>query len=67
VRTDKPVFPGLSSIIKTVGIAETIAEGQNRAWNGAHLKIQAGAYPEKLILSKPLKLVAKGGNVTIGK
>ncbi|HVS81026.1 MAG TPA: hypothetical protein VHE60_04770 [Pyrinomonadaceae bacterium] len=46
---------------------KTVGGGQSQAWDGAHINIKAGSYPEKLTLSKPVKLVAKGGTVTIGK
>jgi hypothetical protein len=53
---DSPLLP-----YKTVGYA------YSKAWNGAHINIKAGSHPETLTLSKPVKLVAKGGTVTIGK
>jgi hypothetical protein len=57
----EPTHPFPLVPFKTVGFA------YSKAWDGAHISIQAGSYPEKLTLSKPLKLVAKGGAVTIGK
>jgi len=53
---ESPLLP-----YKTVGFAES------KAWNGARINIKAGSYPETPTLSKPVKLVAKGGTVTIGK
>jgi hypothetical protein len=68
VGTDRKsdLFP-LTPPFKTSGVAKTVGDGQRQAWDGAHISIQAGSYPEKLTLSKPVKLVAKGGTVTIGK
>lgn len=57
----EPTHPSPLVPFKTIGFAES------NAWNGARLNIKAGSYPEKLTLSKPVKLVAKGGAVTIGK
>jgi len=66
--TDKrpDLFP-LRLPSKTFGLPKTVEDGQSQAWEGAHLSIQAGTYPEKLTLSKPMKLVARGGPVIIGK
>ena len=57
----EPIHPFLNVPFKTIEFAHS------NAWNGAHLNIKAGSYPEKVTLSKPVKLVAKGGTVTIGK
>ena len=62
VISGKPTtHPSLFVPFKTVGFAHS------NAWNGARINIQAGSYPETLTLSKPVKLVAKGGTVTIGR
>jgi len=57
----EPTHQFLNVPFKTIGFA------QSNAWNGAQINMKAGSYPEKLTLSKPVKLVAKGGTVIIGK
>lgn len=44
----------------------TVGEANDFAWNGARINIQAGSYPEALIFSKELTIMATGGTVTIG-
>jgi hypothetical protein len=46
---------------------KTVSDAYNLAWNRAKIKIRAGTYPESLILSKRIRLVAAGGTVSIGK
>jgi hypothetical protein len=44
----------------------TVQEANGFAWDGARIKIQAGAYSEALSFSKKLTVLARGGTVTIG-
>jgi hypothetical protein len=51
----------------------TINEAYNLAawddyflWDGARIKIKAGTYPESIIFSKRIEVMAEGGTVTIG-
>lgn len=45
---------------------DTVVEAYAMAWDGAQISIKAGTYAESLILSKRIRLVAKGGTVRIG-
>jgi hypothetical protein len=45
----------------------TIAEGRDHATPGSNLIIAAANYPENLTFTKPLKLIAVKGNVSIGQ
>jgi hypothetical protein len=45
----------------------TVNEANNFAWDGARIKIQAGSYPETLVFTKTLTVLATGGTVTIGE
>lgn len=47
---------------------KTISKAYNHypIWDGAQMKIKAGFYPESLILSKRIRLIAEGGTVIIG-
>jgi hypothetical protein len=45
----------------------TVGEAHDYAWDGAQIKIQAGSYPETLMFSKRLTILAAGGTVTIGQ
>jgi hypothetical protein len=45
----------------------TVSEANNFAWDGARIKIQAGSYPETLVFSKTLTVLATGGAVIIGE
>lgn len=43
-----------------------VTSAYNFAWDGTRIMIQTGYYPESLIFSKELQLLANGGTVTIG-
>lgn len=45
----------------------TLGEPKNLAWDGARIRIKAGAYAETLTFSKRVEVVASGGTVTIGR
>lgn len=45
----------------------TVGEANNFAWDGVRIKIKAGSYPETLVFSKELTVLAAGGTVTIGQ
>lgn len=59
--TGKDEDNGPSSVLKTVRFAHDFA------WSGAHMRIDAGSYPETVTLSKPLILQSVGGTATIGR
>ena len=44
----------------------TVTAGINEAWNGAVLHVQATCYPETLICTKRMEIIAEGGTVLIG-
>ncbi len=44
----------------------TVSEGNNFAWDGSRIKIQAGSYSETLTFTKRLDVLAEGGSVLIG-
>ncbi len=45
----------------------TVSAANTLAWDGAQIKIAAGSYPEKLIFSKRIRIVADKGPVIIGQ
>jgi len=45
----------------------TVGEANNLAWNGVRIQIQAGSYPETLVFTKELTVLATGGTVVIGQ
>lgn len=44
-----------------------VSEANDFAWNGARIRIRAGAYPEALTFSRRLTILADRGVVTIGE
>jgi len=46
---------------------KTVSEANTLAWDGAQIKIAAGSYPEKLVFSKRIRIVADKGPVIIGQ
>jgi hypothetical protein len=46
---------------------KTVSEANTVAWDGAHIVISAGSYPEKLTFSKRIRVVAENGAVIIGQ
>jgi hypothetical protein len=45
----------------------TVTSAYDLAWDGSHIKIEAGSYPETLSMTKKVTLLAIGGPVTIGR
>jgi hypothetical protein len=48
---------------------KTISKAYNQypIWDGAQMKIKSGSYPDSLILSKRIRLLAEGGTIRIGE
>src|SRR5262249_39059769 len=45
----------------------TVAEAYAYAWDGGRISVKAATYPQTMMLSKRVQVVAKGGTATIGK
>lgn len=44
----------------------TVGEANDFAWNGARICVNAGTYPESLMFSKQVQVLAEEGNVSLG-
>lgn len=46
---------------------KTLTRAHSVAWDGATIRVRSGSYPEKLTLTKKVKVVAAGGSAVVGK